>query len=450
VAVAALRFPSPGAPPTLVLTRYATTDDRGVYRIYGLMPGDYVVSSMMPPGVRQSDVTALSGAQIDDALVELQRRTRPGSPAGAARPAEAVVSPGSYALTPVLFPGTPSPDAASKITLAAGDERDGIDFIVRLTRMATIEGVVIDGGNPIKPLIINPTGFEMPSLTGAAPSFSWQVTPTGRSFKYTNVVPGRYTITAESAAPGVAWARTEVEITGDDVSGITLVMQPALKLTGRVVFDGATATPPADLSTIALRLESPRGSGTSAVGYTRMGQARIPPAIVGADGRFEIAGVMPDTYRLVATIPGAAGAGWWLRSAIVNSVDVLDRPLDFGAAGGDIAGAVVTFSDRQTRLSGTITTSAGQPAPAYYIAVFPADRNLWRPLARRIQSARAGTDGSWIVRGLPAGEYLVAALSDLTAEDLADAAFLSDLVAAAVKVTLGEGEQKTQDLRISR
>jgi hypothetical protein len=432
-----------------VLTRHATTDDRGVYRIYGLMPGDYVVSSMMPPGVRQSDVSALSGAQIDDALAQLQRRTRPGTPAGAVRPAEGVVPPGTYALTPVLYPGTPSPDAASKITLAAGEERGGIDFIVRLTRMATIEGEVIDGGTPIKPLIINPAGFEMPSLTGAAPSFSWQVTPAGRSFKYTNVVPGRYTITAESTATGVAWARTQVEITGDDLSGITLVMQPALKLTGRVVFDGATATPPADLSTIALRLESPRGSGTSAAGSTRMGQARIPPAAIHADGRFEIVGVMPDTYRLTATIPGAAAAGWWLRSAIVNGVDVLDRPLDFGA-GGDIAGAVVTFSDRQTSLSGTIATATGQPAPAYYIAVFPSDRNLWLPLARRIQSARAGTDGSWIVRGIPAGEYLVAALSDLAAEDLADPAFLSDLAAAAVKVIVAEGEQKKQDLRISR
>ncbi len=447
VDVAALRFPPPGGPMVLALAQYATSDDRGVFRIYGLMPGDYLVSSMMRPGGRQSDVIALSGAQIDDALRELQRRAGPGSAAAPVLSGDSIVPAGRYAMTPVLYPGTPAPDAATKVTLALGEERAGLDFIVRLTRMATIEGAVIDGGNPIKPLIINPTGFEMPSLTGAAPSFSWQVTPTGRAFKYTNVVPGRYTITAESSAPGVAWARTEIEVTGDDLSGITLVMQPALRLIGRVVFDGSTLEAPAEPESIAIRLVSPRGSGTSAVGYTRMGQTVIPPARVEANGRFEIAGVMPDVYRITGTVGGQPG--WWLRSAIVNGVDVLDRPLECGGA-GDITGAVLTFSDRQTSLSGTIQTAAGQPAPAYFIAVFPVDRVLWLPQARRIQSARAGTDGSWILRGLPPGDYFVAALSDLAAEDLADPSFLNDLAAAAVKVTLRDGEQKTQHLRISR
>jgi hypothetical protein len=142
-------------------------------------------------------------------------------------------------------------------------------------------------------------------------------------------------------------------------------------------------------------------------------------------------------------------SGWWLRSAIVNGVDVMDRLLEVAPA-GNVEGAVLTFSDRQTTLSGVIETAEGKPAPAYFIAVFPTDRSLWRPQARRIESARAGTDGSWIVRGLPAGEYFVAALSDLAAGDLSDLKFLGELVPVSVKVTLGEGEQKTQGLRIGR
>ena len=221
-------------------------------------------------------------------------------------------------------------------------------------------------------------------------------------------------------------------------------MRPTLKLIGRVVFDGALAAPE-NSDAISLRLMSPRGSGTSAIGYTRMGQAVIPAARVEANGRFEIAGVMPGVYRMVGSVTGEAG--WWLRSAIVNGIDTLDRPMEFGA-GGDVSGAVVTFSDRQATLSGNLMTPAGQPAPAYFIAVFPADRALWLPQARRVQSARSGTDGSWIVRGLPAGDYLVAAMSDLAPEDLADPAFLNELVGAAIKVTLRDGEQKKQDLRI--
>jgi hypothetical protein len=43
-----------------------------VYRIYGLPPGDYYVSSMMR-AARANDVSALTTAQVDDALAALQR-----------------------------------------------------------------------------------------------------------------------------------------------------------------------------------------------------------------------------------------------------------------------------------------------------------------------------------------------------------------------------------------
>jgi uncharacterized protein (DUF2141 family) len=440
--VAALRLPPLGDPPVLVMSRFGTTDDRGAYRIYGLMPGEYLVSSLMGATTRVSDVSAMSTAQLDDALAALQRRLNSSTAPGAGQSAPAM---GTFGVTPVFFPGTPSADAATRITLAAEEDRDGVDFTVRLTRMATIQGAVIDGGNPIKPLIINPSGFDMPSLNGSAPTFTWQATETGRTFQYGNVVPGRYTITAESTAPGVAWARTEVEVAGADLAGVTLVMQPALRFSGRVEFDG-TSPRPSNPDAIQIKLASLKGSGTSSVGYTRMGNAFIPPALVEADGRFEMLGVIPDVYRLTATIPASA---WWLRSAMVNGVDLLDRLLEVGAA-GNIEGAVLMFSDQQTTLSGTIQTADGKPAPAYFIAVFPTDRSLWRPQARRIQSARAGTDGSWMVRGLPAGEYYVAALSDLAAGDLSDIAFLSELVAKSVKLAIAEGVQKTQNLRIGR
>lgn len=83
------------------------------------------------------------------------------------------------------------------------------------------------------------------------------------------------------------------------MSGITLVMQPALRLTGRIVFDRATLAPPPDLRTVGVVLVSVHGAGTSThAGYTRMGNARIPPARVEADGRFEIGGIIPDEYRV--------------------------------------------------------------------------------------------------------------------------------------------------------
>ena len=44
----------------------------------------------------------------------------------------------------------------------------------------------------------------------------------------------------------------------------------------------------------------------------------------------------------------------------------------------------------------------------------------------------------------------IAAAENVEASDLADPAFLSQLLTAAYKATLAEGERKTQDLRVGK
>jgi hypothetical protein len=83
-----------------------------------------------------------------------------------------------------------------------------------------------------------------------------------------------------------------------------------------------------------------------------------------------------------------------------------------------------------------------------FIAAIPADRSLWQPASRRIRSTRSATDGRWAIRDLPPGDYLVGAFSDLGDDDLRDRAFLEALAAAAVRVTLGDGDSVRLDLRI--
>jgi hypothetical protein len=418
--VHAFRVPLPGAPPLLILSGSATTDDRGVYRIYGLPPGDYFIASAIRMS-HAADISVPAAAKGD-------------------------VPPGTYAYAPTYYPGVASTTAAERVRLAAGDERTGIDFAVRLTRMATIDGVVraADGTTPTVQFVINPDGLQLRSLIGAVPTFSSQATAAGRAFRYTNVAPGRYRIAAQSTQGGVTFASAEVEITGADISNLTLVLQPAFRMTGRIAFDAAALAAP-DPAATQMRIVSTNGLGSSSAGYTRMGNFPVPAAVVGADGRFEIGGIVPDTYRLNATVGGASG--WWLRSAVVDGRDVLDHPLEIT---GDVNDAVLTFSDRETTLSGRLITGGGAAAPAYFVAVFPADPALWRPGARRIRLARADTDGTWIVRRLPAGDYLIAALTDVDEADLLETSFLDGIAAAAVRVTIADGEEKRQDLRIGR
>jgi hypothetical protein len=132
---------------------------------------------------------------------------------------------------------------------------------------------------------------------------------------------------------------------------------------------------------------------------------------------------------------------------VIDSRDVLDFPLELGAA-GPVGVAVATFSDRRPELSGTLQTAANAPAPEYFVIVFSVDRTFWRPGSRRVQSTRPGTDGQYLFRDLPPGDYLITAVPDMEASDLADVSFLDRLTAGTVKVRLDEGEKKIQDLTL--
>ena len=113
-------------------------------------------------------------------------------------------------------------------------------------------------------------------------------------------------------------------------------------------------------------------------------------------------------------------------------------------------GAVATFTDRHTELSGTLRSAVNVPASDYFVVVFSPDRTLWRPASRRVQFTRPSTDGHFAIRDLPAGDDLIAALTDMEPSDLADASFLARLVPAALPVHLDDGETKTQNLTLAR
>lgn len=128
--------------------------------------------------------------------------------------------------------------------------------------------------------------------------------------------------------------------------------------------------------------------------------------------------------------------------------DSLDFPLVI-SPGGNVTDAIITFADKSTELAGTLQDATGIATSDYSIIVFPSDKQYWQPQSRRIQSVRPGTDGKFTVRNLPPGSYMIVAVTDVEPGEWYDPEFLSQLAAAAMRVTLGEGEKKTQDIRIA-
>jgi hypothetical protein len=114
---------------------------------------------------------------------------------------------------------------------------------------------------------------------------------------------------------------------------------------------------------------------------------------------------------------------------------------------------VLTFSDRIAELSGSVQNDQGRPDAEASIVVFPSDSSAWIDFGsspRRIRSARTGKDGRYKITGLPPGEYLAVAMRGDAGMDWQNPTFLETVSRAATKITIADGEKKTQDLRTSR
>jgi hypothetical protein len=363
------------------------------------------------------------------------------------------------AYAPVFHPGTTVATAAARVSVAAGEERSGIDLTLRIVAMARISGTIVDaGGQTVEPATVSlyPRSGDQPFVDALVSSGALtlpRATVTADGFSIAGVAPGEYTIVARSgsgqrmarppagappAAPAL-WSVTELSVDGSDRTDLVLRLVPGLTLSGSIAFEPSSLAPPADLTAIDVTLTA---SGPVP------GTASSPRALVNTDGGFRFSSLAPGAYLLRAAAPAATtGARWTLKSAIVSGRDVADRPLD-ATSGGSLDGLVVTFTDRVAAVSGRLIDAAGRPVTRYSIVVATTDRSLWLPGARRIRSARPATDGTFSVNGLPAGEYAIAAVEDVEESYLADPAFLERLVGSAYTFTLADGEQKRQDLRV--
>jgi hypothetical protein len=241
------------------------------------------------------------------------------------------------------------------------------------------------------------------------------------------------------------WAEAEVPVDGTPISGVSLNLQPGMTMTGKVQFRAMASRPTGDVTRVRLRLSPAPTAGVRLM-------IGAPGFRIDGSGQFTITGLTPGRYNLSGTAPLAAGSGpgpgWILESAIVKGRDMLDFPLDIGP-NDSITDAVVTFTEYRQEVSGSLQDASGRPAPDYTIVVFAAESAYWLPNARRIRTARPGTDGRFSIDNLPAGTYRMAAVVDMADGEAYDPAFLEQLVPASFAFTLAPGEKKVQDMRIA-
>jgi hypothetical protein len=366
---------------------------------------------------------------------------------------------------PVYYPGTTSPSDAAPVTIGPGDERTNIDIMARPVPTTRVDGVVLGpDGQPASGVSIQVRGEDR------VETFSAMVTALARSvtsrpdgaFQMSGLAPGRHTLqarmrlpapkpagaaNAEAPPPAPAqglWASVEITADGRPITGLTLTLQPGMTISGRVVLDGASKQATVDYSAINVAAQPAQAWDLASLSR---GAARID-----ADGTFTITGLVPGPYRLFgqSLAQGQAPAFWMDVSVRLAGREVSDLPFEV-RPGENISDVVITMTDRQQQVSGTLQDASGRAATDYTMILFPADRVYWLPDSRRILTARPATDGRFAFRGLqgpPPGDYLLAAVTDVRPGEQFDPDFLAALAREAIRMTVAPGETKTQDVRL--
>jgi hypothetical protein len=430
------------------------TNDLGEFRFFGLEPGTYhiVVTPSIPSGARLTTSDEVRWAM---------------SPPGATpMPAPSPVA----GYTRIYCPGTTDPAAALPIAVGAGETRDGVECRIQFVPVARVTGVVRGpDGSPASAATVSLAEREpRVSLEGSTRSAR---TDAAGQFVLQNVPPGDYRMTVRASsspappapagpppgrgaapAPRVLdlWGQTDVLVSGRDVDDVAISLGPAATLSGRLVFTGTTAAPPADLS--AVRLQFAEADALAAALSMPGASSGAQTATVSAGGTFQIAGLAPGRYIASASWPGMRASdgttGWWLTTVRVGDRDLGDRPLEV-AAHQNLTDITIGFADRIGSVEGTLTDASGAPAPAYFVLAFPVERESWTATSRRMVSpVQTATDGRYRLVGLPPGDYFLAVVTEVGRDDGADPQFLESIVSGALRVTIGAGQTLRQDLRI--
>jgi hypothetical protein len=398
----------------------SVTDDRGVYRIYGIPAGDYFISAV--PNVRQ-------GIVVPSGTIQMMQRDNTLS-----RP---------VVLSPVLHPGVSDIARAVRVPVRAGEERAGIDVQLEYAPLATVSGTVSApiGWSPARVTLWRTEETALP------PSGPVATADDRGHFEIRGVPPGTYRVSARSiqntglsgrgsmVTGDVQYASAEIVVNGEDLDGVALSLQPGLTLGGAVVFESSERNAPALPS--QLRVPSPILLSSAGGGWPM-------PAISIEGTRFRIDGVIPGQYRMAQLPQGIRTpiGSWWIKSIALGGRDLLDTPLNLEQSVED---AIVTFTDRVSEIAGTLRDPQGAPISTFYVIAIPLDRGGWFINSRRIAAVRAGRDGQWSIRNLPPGDYRVAA-ADLDPNEWFDPAVLEKLLPAGTPLRVTGPDKYTVDL----
>src|SRR5262245_51327930 len=360
------------------------TDDRGVYRIFGLAAGVYVVHTDGP----NAGWSWMPDEQVEDAPT---------------------------------YHTSSSRDTATELTVQNGVELNGVDIRYRGDRGRRVSGKLYDasggGGGYV---------YLQQASSGEILMADWRVLNANRreegvGFEIRGVADGEYDLIAERLRgddDGAASSPRRIAVRGADVSGLELRLQPFASVTGKISLveiksenkEGAATGAcaggrPAVFDEATLRLlpeTAPRPGANSAAERS---------ATPSQQGDFRIRHLNAGRYRFDLQLPSEA----WYAQSISQLNAQTKRTVDLARSGLAIKSGektkdvTITIASGAAGLKGKAKAAEGQKHPANLVVhLIPAEKESADDLLRYFE-IKTAEDGAFTFNHVAPGKYLIMA-----------------------------------------
>jgi hypothetical protein len=384
------------AEPGLVQARERQTDDRGVYRFYGLVSGIYVISA---GGQSGSYMGPNSGAYEKDVPTYAPSSTR-----GTAM--EVLVHSGEEITADIQYRGETGQiisGALAGLVQTPSLNMGVATATVTLTDVRSRALVMSVGANSL----------------------------TNYTFTFYGVPEGDYEIAAQQylqSRDTFASEARRVKVQGADVTGVNLSLAPLGSIAGRVVLE---SNPPADCVrrrslALAETIINTRRSQSETKPTGQPAKSDPTPEIPVANwnqaaesvpdqkGDFLLRNLRRGVYRIDSQLPGA---GWYLRSIAIGTALTASKPSDPNIArdglalksGEKVSDLIITITEGAARLRGHITAAEGQRVPGgLRVYLVPAEREGAANVLSFFESP-VQSDATFAIDNIRPGRYRIIA-----------------------------------------
>ena len=345
------------------------TDDRGIYRAFGLRPGKYKVAA----GPQEHRL------QVMGRSVQFQGQT--------------------------FHPSTTDDTKATVIELTEGGEVKDVD-IVMVGRGPTgfkVTGRIIDGetGKPIPNVTYGIIQYSEGGSSGSSGSRS----NADGEFRFQNLLPGKYSVYIESNPNNeIRASPVRFEVTDSDITGLVVKTVKAASLSGVVVLEGI------DEGSVSKKLTGMYVSASVGAAVPTADQQEMEElhssggTLLKTDGSFRIGGLRAGTARIYVSAMGRSNSQEMTlvrleRDGIVHPDGITIKD------GEHVQGLRVVVKQLTGEIRGQVKIEGGE---------LPRGSNMWASIAlidgtttRTYRSEQIDTRGRFHIQGLGAGRYEV-------------------------------------------